>query len=199
VLNEFVLVNTANGLNLYLGTKVDLYREGTGWRNELWRVSGDSWSAAHNETVNPLRVKFGEVGANRALSDLTVSYIIQNPSIYLLHKLHTLYRYVFPNLNAPVHLVPGFVNFGNVQLSIHVLFVLGIINVVISRNIKWLMLLTCWLFMVVSSSLVFFSERFVVITIPLYFLFTVKGLFVLGGWMKRLIWKRDIVKALRVF
>lgn len=190
VLNQFVLVNTANGLNLYFGTRHDFYLAQTSWNDEVWRVSPERWSVEHSEVVTPLRTTYGEVGANKAISDIAVSYIIQNPTDYLTLKLQILYRYLVPNLSSPVHLGPRFVSFENIEVIFHGLFLLGLLSTMFTRNIRWLALLCFFFLLVLSSSLAFFSERFLIVTTPLYFLFAVKGLFEIVNWLIQSFWNQ---------
>lgn len=184
VLDEFVLVNTATGLNIYFGTQTDLYRDGTGWKDELWRVSNERWLAEHENTINPLRAEMGEIGANQGLSQLAISLILENPTRFINHKLHIIYRYLIPNLNSPLHIVEGFIDFGKAESVIHILFFISIIIIVYTGKKTWVILLTVYLLLVATSSLSFFSERFVIITIPLYLMISVYGLFSIAHWLQ---------------
>lgn len=77
VLEEFVLINTSNGMNLWVGT-----------------LTGYDWGEIHAEVINPLRDMYGEVGSMKKLTDLAISNISSNPVEYLKLKAGTVINYL---------------------------------------------------------------------------------------------------------
>ena len=185
VLDKFVLVNTANGMNFYFGAIPDFYRKNDKWHTENWRLSGDRWVEEHQKTVNPLRSQLGEVGSQQALFNLAFSQITEHPDEYIQLKLQTLYRYIIPNLNYKKKLGGLFSQSSSFTILVYFLFFIGVLNVFITQNIKGFWIVLSFFVLAISASLAFFSERFVVVTTPLYFIIVSSGLIGILNWIRR--------------
>jgi hypothetical protein len=72
LLDEFVLINTSNGMNLYFGTLTNFYREQDDWYGTYWLVDGNRWQEEIELIVSPLIKDLGEVGADRSAYKLRV-------------------------------------------------------------------------------------------------------------------------------
>ncbi len=162
VLNEFVLVNTAGGMNFYFGTIDNL--------SQKWIYESDN-------TVTPLRIEFGEVVADRELFKLAFQRILADPLAYVMLKIRTLYHYILPTLDSAQTKVNGFIVFNPaIQFAIQLLFFIGTFLILIRRKVSHLILLFGFFGLAISSATAFFTERFVIVLIPLYFIISVHGL-----------------------
>ncbi len=162
IFGEVVLINTANAMNLYLGTRGDLH---TGdWPFGHWGISEDNWQSVHTEVINPLRRQQGELGSSEELQQLAFIQIKRNTLEYITHKAWTMTRYLVPNFSTSQSITIRIIEF-----IIYTLFLTGCI-VIIKNHAKYAILLLFFFFLLsASSSLSFFSERFVIPVLPLYF------------------------------
>jgi hypothetical protein len=116
---------------------------------------------------------------------LAFTRIIANPLGYAIHKAHTLYRFLVPNLNFSGHSVKGLLVISNAMERVfHFFFFVGIVAAILARSGRVLALLLSYFVLVIFSSAAFFNERFVLISIPFYFIFCVRGISYASGWFR---------------
>jgi 4-amino-4-deoxy-L-arabinose transferase-like glycosyltransferase len=160
VFEDFVLINTANAMNFYLGTRSDLYSGD--WMFGIWGIPRENWKHVHEDVINPLRQEYGESGSQERLYALAFDEIITHPFRYIGHKFQIVYRYVTP-------FVPG-------TVLIYVAFFAGCVAIAVTKRVRPVLLLCIVLMLIGSSALAFYDERFVMPTIPLYLLVASYGI-----------------------
>lgn len=91
VLDSFVLINTANAMNLYFGTITNL-----------------DWAGIHKEVILPLRSIYNETKIQDELIKLSFQNIVANPLDYIILKFKAILSYLIPN-TASISILPFFV------------------------------------------------------------------------------------------